>query len=118
MALHPDQPLRVVAFGGGTGLSALLRALKSEAGRVRVFVLSDLEHDPDPRRPAPVWSTPFPAGTRMLFLLGTSGGAAQRALIDRWIPIFDAHGVAVSAGDFFQKNQNPQKKMDDLFRAR
>lgn len=35
MALHPDQPLRVVALGGGTGLSALLRALKPEAGRAR-----------------------------------------------------------------------------------
>lgn len=36
MALHPDQPLRVVALGGGTGLSALLRALKPEAGRARM----------------------------------------------------------------------------------
>ena len=33
--LHTDQPLRVVAIGGGTGLAALLRALKSEAGRSR-----------------------------------------------------------------------------------
>jgi uncharacterized cofD-like protein len=34
-ALDPDQPLRVVALGGGTGLAALLRALKREAGRSR-----------------------------------------------------------------------------------
>ncbi len=33
--LNPDQPLRVVALGGGTGLAALLRALKREAGRNR-----------------------------------------------------------------------------------
>ncbi len=33
--LHADQPLRVVALGGGTGLSALLAALKREAGRSR-----------------------------------------------------------------------------------
>jgi len=33
--LDPDQPLRVVALGGGTGLAALLRALKREAGRGR-----------------------------------------------------------------------------------
>jgi uncharacterized cofD-like protein len=33
--LHADQPLRVVAIGGGTGLAALLRALKGEAGRSR-----------------------------------------------------------------------------------
>lgn len=33
--LHADQPLRVVAIGGGTGLAALLRALKHEAGRSR-----------------------------------------------------------------------------------
>ena len=33
--LDPDQPLRVVALGGGTGLAALLRALKREAGRSR-----------------------------------------------------------------------------------
>lgn len=33
--LHADQPLRVVAIGGGTGLAALLRALKPEAGRSR-----------------------------------------------------------------------------------
>ena len=33
--LHADQPLRVAALGGGTGLAALLRALKSEAGRSR-----------------------------------------------------------------------------------
>jgi uncharacterized cofD-like protein len=33
--LHSDQPLRVVALGGGTGLAALLRALKREAGRGR-----------------------------------------------------------------------------------
>lgn len=31
--LHPDQPLKVVALGGGTGLAALLRALKPEATR-------------------------------------------------------------------------------------
>ncbi|WP_291271080.1 uridine diphosphate-N-acetylglucosamine-binding protein YvcK [Geothrix sp.] len=34
-ALHADQPLKVVALGGGTGLAALLRALKREAGRSR-----------------------------------------------------------------------------------
>ena len=34
-ALNPDQSLRVVALGGGTGLAALLRALKREAGRNR-----------------------------------------------------------------------------------
>jgi len=33
--LHADLPLKVVAMGGGTGLAALLRALKSEAGRAR-----------------------------------------------------------------------------------
>lgn len=33
--LHADQPLRVVAVGGGTGLAALLGALKREAGRGR-----------------------------------------------------------------------------------
>ena len=33
--LDADQPLRVVALGGGTGLAALLRALKREAGRSR-----------------------------------------------------------------------------------
>ena len=33
--LHADLPLRVVALGGGTGLAALLRALKREAGRGR-----------------------------------------------------------------------------------
>lgn len=33
--LHADQPLKVVAIGGGTGLAALLRALKGEAGRSR-----------------------------------------------------------------------------------
>ncbi|MCE1228160.1 MAG: uridine diphosphate-N-acetylglucosamine-binding protein YvcK [Firmicutes bacterium] len=33
--LHPDQPLRVAAIGGGTGLAALLRALQPEAGRAR-----------------------------------------------------------------------------------
>lgn len=31
--LHAELPLRVVALGGGTGLAALLRALKGEAGR-------------------------------------------------------------------------------------
>ncbi|MFN8012585.1 MAG: uridine diphosphate-N-acetylglucosamine-binding protein YvcK [Holophagaceae bacterium] len=31
--LDPDRPLRVVTLGGGTGLAALLRALKPEAGR-------------------------------------------------------------------------------------
>ena len=31
--LHADQPLRVAAIGGGTGLAALLRSLKPEAGR-------------------------------------------------------------------------------------
>ena len=35
MGLNPDLPLRVVAIGGGTGLAALLRALKIEAGRPR-----------------------------------------------------------------------------------
>ncbi|WP_306591789.1 uridine diphosphate-N-acetylglucosamine-binding protein YvcK [Geothrix sp. 21YS21S-4] len=35
LGLHADQPLRVVALGGGTGLAALLRALKREAGRSR-----------------------------------------------------------------------------------
>lgn len=35
MALRPESPLRVVAIGGGTGLSALLRALKREATRAR-----------------------------------------------------------------------------------
>lgn len=34
-SLHADQPLRVVTLGGGTGLAALLRALKREAGRGR-----------------------------------------------------------------------------------
>ncbi len=34
-SLDPDRPLRVVTLGGGTGLAALLRALKSEAGRSR-----------------------------------------------------------------------------------
>lgn len=34
-ALHPDQPLKVAALGGGTGLAALLRALKPEATRER-----------------------------------------------------------------------------------
>jgi uncharacterized cofD-like protein len=34
-SLDADQPLRVVALGGGTGLAALLRALKREAGRGR-----------------------------------------------------------------------------------
>ena len=33
--LDAEQPLRVVALGGGTGLAALLRALKREAGRSR-----------------------------------------------------------------------------------
>lgn len=33
--LHGDQPLRVVALGGGTGLAALLRSIKREAGRSR-----------------------------------------------------------------------------------
>ncbi|MDP2877614.1 MAG: uridine diphosphate-N-acetylglucosamine-binding protein YvcK [Holophaga sp.] len=33
--LHADQPLRVAAIGGGTGLAAMLRALKHEAGRSR-----------------------------------------------------------------------------------
>lgn len=33
--LHADQPLRVAAIGGGTGLAALLGALKPEAGRSR-----------------------------------------------------------------------------------
>ncbi len=33
--LHADQPLRVVALGGGTGLAALLGALKREASRGR-----------------------------------------------------------------------------------
>ncbi len=33
MALHPEMPLRVVTLGGGTGLAALLRALKCEAER-------------------------------------------------------------------------------------
>jgi uncharacterized cofD-like protein len=31
--LHPDQPLRVVTLGGGTGMAALLRALKREGVR-------------------------------------------------------------------------------------
>ena len=35
MALQAESPLRVVAIGGGTGLSALLRALKREATRAR-----------------------------------------------------------------------------------
>ena len=35
LGLHADQPLKVVALGGGTGLAALLRALKREAGRSR-----------------------------------------------------------------------------------
>ena len=34
-SLHSDLPLRVVALGGGTGLAAMLRALKREAGRSR-----------------------------------------------------------------------------------
>ena len=34
-SLHADLPLKVVAIGGGTGLAALLRALKPEAGRAR-----------------------------------------------------------------------------------
>lgn len=33
--LDPDAPLRVATLGGGTGLAALLRALKPEAGRAR-----------------------------------------------------------------------------------
>jgi uncharacterized cofD-like protein len=33
--LHADLPLRVVAMGGGTGLAALLRAVKAEADRAR-----------------------------------------------------------------------------------
>lgn len=33
--MNPDRALRVVAIGGGTGLAALLRALKLEAGRAR-----------------------------------------------------------------------------------
>jgi uncharacterized cofD-like protein len=33
--LHADLPLKVVAIGGGTGLAALLRAVKAEAGRAR-----------------------------------------------------------------------------------
>jgi len=33
--LHAELPLKVVAIGGGTGLAALLRSLKSEAGRAR-----------------------------------------------------------------------------------
>jgi uncharacterized cofD-like protein len=33
--LHADQPLKVVALGGGTGLASLLGALKREAGRSR-----------------------------------------------------------------------------------
>ena len=33
LSLQADQSLRVVALGGGTGLAALLRALKREAGR-------------------------------------------------------------------------------------
>ena len=33
--LHADLPLKVVAIGGGTGLAALLRALKPEASRAR-----------------------------------------------------------------------------------
>lgn len=33
--LDPDSPLRVATLGGGTGLAALLRALKPEAGRAR-----------------------------------------------------------------------------------
>ena len=35
MPLQAESPLRVVAIGGGTGLSALLRALKREAARAR-----------------------------------------------------------------------------------
>lgn len=35
MRLDPDSPLRVATLGGGTGLAALLRALKPEAGRAR-----------------------------------------------------------------------------------
>jgi uncharacterized cofD-like protein len=34
-ALQADLPLKVVAMGGGTGLAALLRAVKAEAGRSR-----------------------------------------------------------------------------------
>lgn len=34
-SLHPDLPLKVAALGGGTGLAALLRALKPEATRER-----------------------------------------------------------------------------------
>jgi uncharacterized cofD-like protein len=33
--LDPDRPLRVVTLGGGTGMAALLRALKREAARAR-----------------------------------------------------------------------------------
>ena len=33
--LHADMPLRVTALGGGTGLAALLRCLKREAGRAK-----------------------------------------------------------------------------------
>lgn len=33
--LDPEAPLRVATLGGGTGLAALLRALKPEAGRAR-----------------------------------------------------------------------------------
>jgi len=33
--LNADQPLRVAAIGGGTGLAALLRSVKGEAGRSR-----------------------------------------------------------------------------------
>jgi uncharacterized cofD-like protein len=35
MGLNADMPLKVVALGGGTGLAALMRALKPEAGRTR-----------------------------------------------------------------------------------
>jgi len=35
LGLHADLPLKVVAIGGGTGLAALLRAVKHEAGRAR-----------------------------------------------------------------------------------